>query len=539
LGGAFYFFKLIPVSFIGSFAEVTKWIRQRQHTAISLWFKDIGVVKFLFECCDYAASKTNCFVGAFDGTRGNRDLPGEMGSFFLYDSVLTATDVGPGSLNMNNAISEKSVAPGFWHWAAVPPLGWNSYDSFGDTVTEGEVIANARYMKERLLPHGWNYVVIDFRWYDPEPIGDDLNLNQKRTGARLEADAFGRVIPAPNRFPSAAGGAGFKPLADQIHALGLKFGFHMMRGIPRQAVLAATPIEGSSFTAAEAGNPNDICSWCPDMYGVYPNAAGQAWYDAMFHLYVSWGLDFIKVDDLSIPYRTPEIEMIRKAIDHCGRPIVLSTSAGPTDVNMAAHIQIHANMWRISADFWDTWAKLDAQFDLLASWQGAAGPGHWPDADMIPLGRVAIRSKCLGEDHQTHLTHDEQKTLMSLWALAPSPLMLGMNLPDNDAWTLSLLTNDEVLNINQDPLGKQATRISQKDKTEVWGRRLMDGSKAVALFNRGNNVSEVGFAWHEVNLAGTQSVRDVWDHQYLGQFEDELSLKVPPHGVILLRIKRP
>lgn len=439
---------------------------------------------------------------------------------------------------MNNTTYKKGISPNFWQWAPVPPMGWNSYDAFGDTVTEDEVRANARYMKEHLLAHGWNYVVIDFRWYDSEPTGNDLDLNQKRIGAQLNADSFGRVIPAPNRFPSSVGGGGFKPLADEIHGMGLKFGFHMMRGIPRQSVNAATPIEGSSYTAADAGNPDDTCSWCPDMCGVLPNAAGQAWYDSMFRMYAGWGLDFIKVDDLSIPYRTPEIELIRKAIDNCGRPIVLSTSAGPTDVKMAGHIQEHANMWRISADFWDNWPKLNAQFDLLDSWKGGAAPGHWPDADMIPLGRVAIRSKCLGEDHQTNLTRDEQRMLMSLWILAPSPLMLGMNLPDTDDWTLSLFTNDEVLAINQDSLGAQATRVTQKNNAGVWVKELKDGSKAIGLFNRGSEALQVGFTWDEVKLSGAQSVRDLWYRQDLGRFDGELNLEVRAHGSILLRVTR-
>jgi alpha-galactosidase len=184
------------------------------------------------------------------------------------------------------------------------------------------VLANATYLKDKLLAHGWNYIVIDFRWYDHA-------LNRLRTGAKLATDEFGRMVPAENRFPSSAGGKGFKPLADKLHAMGLKFGFHYMRGMPRQAVQAKTPIADSNFTAADAGNTGNTCGWCPDMYGVRDNAAGQAWYDAMFKLYASWGLDYIKVDDLSNPYRQSEVEMIRRAIDKCGRSIVLSTSAGP------------------------------------------------------------------------------------------------------------------------------------------------------------------------------------------------------------------
>ncbi len=240
-----------------------------------------------------------------------------------------------------------SAPPAFWSWTATPPLGWNSYDAWGTSITEEELMANARYLQEHLLSHGWQYIVIDARWYDTVSSYDDRNFNKERIGARLAADEYGRLLPAVNRFPSAADGQGFKPLADKIHAMGLKFGFHMMRGIPRQAVQTKTPIEGSPFTAADAGDPLSLCVWCPDMFGVRANAAGQAWYDSMFRLYAAWGLDFIKVDDLSVPYHVEEIEMIRKAIDKCGRPIVFSTSPGPTEIVHAGEISTRANMWRI------------------------------------------------------------------------------------------------------------------------------------------------------------------------------------------------
>src|SRR5438132_7001288 len=145
-------------------------------------------------------------------------------------------------------------------------------------------LANARAMKEKLLSHGWKFIVVDARWYDSVSSFDDRDFNKERAGAKLFEDEFSRMIPAPNRFPSAANGQGFKPLADKIHAMGLKFGFHMMRGIPRQAVNAKTPMEGSNFSAADAGDPADKCPWCPDMFGVRANAAGQAWYDSMFRV---------------------------------------------------------------------------------------------------------------------------------------------------------------------------------------------------------------------------------------------------------------
>jgi len=420
--------------------------------------------------------------------------------------------------------------------AQTPPMGWNSYDSFGDSVTEDETLANASWMQAHLLPFGWDTIVIDFRWYDPHPTGDDRLLNSTRTGAALTADEFGRLLPAPDRFPSATNRLGFKPLADQLHSMGLKFGIHVMRGIPRQAVLANTKILGDKFSAADAGDPNDKCLWCPDMFGVRDNAAGQAWYDSCAKLWAAWGVDYIKVDDLSAPYHAAEIEMIHRALAKAGRPIVFSTSPGATSTSHAGHIASHANLWRISGDFWDRWPKLYEQFDLLAQWQGAGGPGHWPDADMIPLGHLAIRSKIDGNPHWTHFTRDEQLTLISLWTLTPSPLMLGMNLPDNDDWTTALFTNPEVCALDQDVLGKTARRIFVPGfPAEIWMRELSDGSHAVGIFNRTDQPVKIKLAWNDIGFRGTLQVRDLWLRKDLDKrknFVTELS----PHSCVLLRV---
>jgi alpha-galactosidase len=425
--------------------------------------------------------------------------------------------------------------PTYWHWAPTPPMGWNSYDAWGTSVTEDETLANARYMRDHLLSHGWSYIIIDARWYDSVSPYDDRNFTRERTGAQLFSDEFGRLLPATNRFPSATGNKGLKPLADQIHAMGLKFGVHMMRGIPRQAVNAKTLIEGGHFSAGDAGNPKSICGWCPDMYGVTNNEAGQAWYDSCARLWAAWGLDFVKVDDLSNPYHTEEIEMLRKAFDKCGRPIVLSTSAGPTPAARADHVSKNANMWRISGDFWDRWADLNRAFDLLGQWQGVAGFGHWPDADMIPFGHIGIKCTIAGPERQTRFSTNEQVMLMSLWALAPSPLMLGNNLPDTDAWTLSLLTNDEVLAVDQDPLGNPASRVKLTNQTEIWVKALKDGSKAIGLFNRSPASASLELTWPAAALHGKQVLRDLWAHTNLGTFDEKYSAEVPAHGVVLLR----
>lgn len=419
-------------------------------------------------------------------------------------------------------------------------MGWNSYDAFGDTVTEDEVLANAKYVKENLLSHGWNYIVIDFRWYDPDPPGNDFLLNKLRTGAKLPADAFGRLLPAENRFPSSAGGKGFKPLADKLHKMGLKFGMHYMRGIPREAVLAKTPIADSEFTAADAGDPNRPGAWCPDMFGVRNNAAGQAWYDSLFKQFAAWGVDFVKVDDISPNYRTAEGAMIRRAIDKSGRAIVYSISAGPPAQRDAEAVVTNVNMWRISSDFWDKWSSLNHQFDLMYPWHDFIGPGHYADADMIPFGHIAIRSKAGGNDRVSRFSHNEQIMLMSFWCLAPSPLMLGGNLPDNTPWDLSVISNDEVLALDQDPLVKPATRIRQQGppdaRTEVWVRELKDGNRAAGLFNRGENAKEVTLNWDEASLSGKWIARDLWQHKNLGKFGTKLTLQVPAHGAVLLKL---
>ena len=366
--------------------------------------------------------------------------------------------------------------------ALTPPMGWNSYDAFGDNVVESEVRANAYYLAEHLRPFGWDTVVVDYRWYDP---GAHDNNPNGRANAALVADQFGRLLPATNRFPSAVAEAGFRRLADTVHALGLRFGIHMMRGIPRNSVTANLPIAGSSFTAAFVANTNDKCSWCPDMFGVSSNAAGQAWYDSCARLWATWGVDYLKVDDLSCSYHTAEVEMLRRAIDRCGRSIVFSTSPGATPVIQAAHVMAHANLWRVSEDFWDNWKSVKTEFLLAARWQEFVGPGHWPDADMLPVGHLSINHRCIGDDRFTALARDEQLTLLSLWCLLPSPLMVGANLPDNDAWTLALLTNPEVLALNQDPLGAAARQTAATNGIEIWAKPLHGGSRAVGIFNRG------------------------------------------------------
>lgn len=408
-----------------------------------------------------------------------------------------------------------------------PPMGWNSWNSFATTITEAQARETARIMAEKLLPFGYDIFTVDIQWYEPEASSYTYNARPKPA-----MDGYGRMIPAPNRFPSSAGGKGFTQLARNVHALGLQFGIHVMRGIPRAAVEANLPILGTSYRAADVADKSSVCSWNPDMYGVDMTRPGaQAYYDSIFRLYAEWGVDFVKMDDMSRPYdaHAAEIEAAHKAIQATGRPITLSLSPGETPVIRGDHVRKYAQMWRISDDFWDDWRMLEAQFTRLENWTPWRGPGSWPDADMLPLGRLA-----LGE-RDTRFTPDEQKTLMTLWAIARSPLIMGGDLRHLDAATLALLTNREVLAVNQASQGNCPHFV--EDGVRVWSAVPEDGKgRYLALFNTGDKARDVGVKLRDLGISGPIAVRDLWAGVALGSQAERVSAMLPAHGSALYRL---
>ena len=414
--------------------------------------------------------------------------------------------------------------------APAPPMGWNSWDSYGTTVTEAEVKANADYMAAHLKSHGWQFVVVDIQWSEPNP-----RAHGYRPNAEMAMDAYGRLIPAPNRFPSSADGRGFGPLAGYIHSKGLKFGIHIMRGIPRRAVAANLPVLGSSAHAADIADLNSLCRWNTDMYGVDMSKPGaQDYYDSILRLYAEWGVDFIKADDIARPFHGPEIAALHRAILKTGRPIVLSLSPGPADLSQAAFYAGNANMWRMWDDFWDRWQDLKAAFTRMIPWADRVKPGGWPDADMLPLGRIGIRAE-RGDDRQTRFTHDEQRTLMSLWSIFRSPLMFGGDLPSNDEWTLSLLTNDEVLAANQ--RGANPKQLFARGDAIAWTSEAGPGSRYVAVFNLADQgTADIPVQWKELGLEGKCAVRDLWERKDLGSTPEEFTFHVPAHGAAMARV---
>ena len=444
--------------------------------------------------------------------------------------------------------------------APTPPMGWNSWDAYGLTITEEQFRANVNVLKTKLQPFGWQYAVIDEGWYffnpDDRPTPDKLHY---------AVDTHGRYVPVPARFPSTMGRGGigrpsagkmqttieetsFKALGDYVHGQGLKFGIHIVRGIPRVSVERNLPIDGSEFKAQDAADTSDACGWDPTNWGVKDTPAGQAWYDSLLKQYADWGVDLLKVDCISDhPYKASEIRQIRKAIDKAGRPMVLSLSPGPTNLSHAQEVGELSNMWRISNDVWDLWApagrqsdgfpqNIRAQFGLLASWATYAKANNWPDADMLPLGQLRP-SAGWGQPRASRLTLEEQRSLMTLWGIARSPLILGANLTLLDAPTLALLTNRDLIRVNQ--TATHSEQVLQDGDLIAWRADLPGGEKAVALFNLGDTEMNLTRQLAEFgkDLGGRDwAVRNIWGGG-VAISGHEFVERVPPHGCVLLMLQ--
>ena len=430
-------------------------------------------------------------------------------------------------------------------FAKRPPMGWNSYDYYDTNVTEAEVLSNAAYMAKHLLPYGWEYIVVDIQWYAYHTASMRDRFQYIPFG-KNEMDGYGRLLPCPDKFPSSVNGAGFKPLADKIHAMGLKFGIHIMRGIPRAAAQNHLPILGTDVTADMVADPSSICPWNPDMYGVRNCDAGQKYYDSLLELYASWGVDFIKCDDICATgfgkerqyNERHEVEMLHKAIQRCGRPMVLSLSPGPALVTESWHYKKYANMWRITDDFWDNWESLLHMFDRCEKWQDHVAQGCYPDCDMLPLGKVG---KCFGQERDTFLTRDEQKTMMTLWCIFGSPLMLGAEMTLLDDWTLSLLQNEELLRLLG---GRFVSKQVLRDKEKcVWmSVDPSTGEHYIALFNFKDTQQEISVSFEECavmfpeeyGLKIPNKMLEIWSQKPLAIENGTVKGQVEPHGTLLL-----
>ena len=409
-----------------------------------------------------------------------------------------------------------------------PPMGWNSWDCYGAAVTEDIVRQNADYMAKHLKQYGWEYVVVDIQWYQPTALN-----HQYEAFSTLDMDEYGRLLPAVGRFPSAANGAGFKPLADYVHSLGLKFGIHIMRGMPRMAAHKHLPIKDSDYFCHDAANPNSICAWNPDMYGLYCHReAARAYYNSIFKLYAVWGVDFIKCDDIAreYPHCKREIELISEACRASGRDMVLSLSPGPAPVEQAEHLKQYANMWRITDDFWDDWRLLKGMFERAEKWCIHAAPGHWPDADMLPLG--ALR-QCDNPEDWTHFTQAEQRTMMTLWSMMRSPLMIGAEMTKNDEFTNSLLQNADVLAIGKESFCGHPLWTTTEES--VWVAPRRDGQGVyVALFNLSDEERTVSVA--STQYEGGSTATELWNGKSCAA-ADGLCADLAAHDAVVFLVK--
>lgn len=424
-------------------------------------------------------------------------------------------------------------------FAVTPPMGWNSYDYYDTTVNEEQVKANADYMAAHLKEYGWEYVVVDIQWYGYN-VGAQRDRYQYIPFEKVEIDEYSRLLPCPERFPSSVNGQGFKPLADYIHSLGLKFGIHIMRGIPRIAAHTHMKILASDITANKIANPSSICWWNPDMYGLEVFAEGaQEYYNSIFQLYAEWGVDFIKCDDIcrhDMKSAERETEMLYHAIQNCGRPMVLSLSPGPALINKAWHYEKYANMWRITDDFWDHWPLIVNMFERCEQWQNHVSEGCYPDCDMLPLGYVG---KGFGHERYTRFTREEQITMMTLWSIFRSPLMLGAELTKLDDWTLSLLTNKKVLHLMSNSAG--ARQISRNKHQAVWfSKDTTEEAYYLAIFNLSDEERLIRVDAEELDMDSFSGY--VWEELWTGNvlkgfnkvFEDNVIL----HGAKLYKLKK-
>ena len=408
----------------------------------------------------------------------------------------------------------------------IAPMGWNSWDCYGAAVTEQEVRQNAELMAANLKKYGWEYVVVDIQWYEP-----GATSHEYRPFADLCMDEYGRLLPAPNRFPSAEGGKGFAPLAEYVHSLGLKFGIHIMRGIPRQAVHKNLPVLGTSQTLRDAARYNSICAWNPDMYGAEANEAGKAYYHSIFQLYAEWGIDFIKCDDIcrELPHEEEELLMLSEALEGCGRDMILSLSPGPALLEKAELYKQIANMWRITDDFWDEWELLYAMFERAEKWSMHAGAGHFPDADMLPVGPIR---QDMDPANRTAFTEDEQVTMMTLWSIMRSPLIIGGEMTEFDDFTMNLLTNEGILRMHRNSRNARQIFRRNLDGSEyiVWSADDCEGGAYLAVFNVGETDGRCTVLAEELETAVSEpNVTELWSGQTV-EWKNGISVDLPKHG---------
>jgi len=424
----------------------------------------------------------------------------------------------------------------------VPPMGWNSYDCWNYGVTESQFMQNAHYLAN-LKKYGWEYCVVDFLWW--VPLSCAGCGNQSGDWNKGNMDQYGRFLPDSARFPSSKGNKGFKSLADSVHNLGLKFGVHLMRGVPRMAIHRNCNVFNSTYTCTQAADQNSTCQWMDWMYGAKNDSAGQAYLTSMVSLCNDWGVDYLKIDDLSASaygYHGPEVIMYANAIASVSREIVFSTSPGATPVNQAGEVSKYANMWRLVNDLWDTWLQLTDAYNVDEQWRATTvkwGQGVWPDIDMLPFGHLALNGPVGSPRYSlSTYTKGEHRLMFLLWCVNNGPLMFGGNLPDNknDPFYDSLLTNSDAFFINQHGIKARVLK-AQSTGTPIWtSTHPLDTTTKFLLFgNTSGSQQTLSVNLTSLGFSATQAVpvKSIWNGANLNTFTGTFAQTIPSHDAAL------
>lgn len=469
--------------------------------------------------------------------------------FVKFSIIALVIITGACKNNSNSRGGEQQIL------AQTPPMGWNSFDSYGVYLHEEAAMANLEAFAEKLKPHGYEYYVIDAGWFGEFELRPGTIYPAEKHAKKMNFNEYGLLQPSETYFPN-----GLQPIIDRCHELGLKFGLHLMRGIPREVVRRNLPIKGTNYTAAEIADTTSICRWNDQNYGVDMSKPGaQEFYNSLINQMAEWEVDFIKYDDL-VPF-PEEIKGIAKAIENCGRPIVYSLSPGG-DVD-PDHVDAFktAHMLRVTPDIWDEQLGIDQCFASWRKWTGKEKPGFWIDMDMIPFGKLQLmnpkpegikgheskgelmKMMDAGELEKMELlsgkgftrwsefTKDQMFTFITLRALSASPLMMGGDLPTLDDFSLKLITDKNVLECNQN--GIMGHLVHEGDGIEIWNTPKKNSKDGwIGIFNRTDSIitvspekSNLGF-----NNESQYELRDVWNEMKVTTLDFEIN----PHGVVFL-----
>ncbi len=441
--------------------------------------------------------------------------------------------------------------------AEKPPLGWNSFDSYGVYLHEEAAYANLEAFAEKLKPFGYEYFVIDAGWFGEFSLIPGTIFPAEKHAKIVALDEYGRLEPSKTYFPN-----GIKPIIDKAHQQGIKFGIHLMRGIPRLAYELNTPVLGTELHARDIADTTSICSWNHQNYGIDMEKPGaQEYYNSVYQKLAEWGVDFVKVDDLV--HYPKEIIAIGKAISKTGRPMIYSLSPGGTTNLKDLPYYKEAHLIRITSDIWDDSQSINRSFEAMKIWQGRGFSGFWPDLDMIPFGQLQLMKpeeyKSLSQANEnlagkgynrwSQFSQAQMRTFITQRAIFASPLMVGGDLPTLDEYSLKLITNKDMLSCNQN--SQPATLMSDNDSIEVWVTAVPDLKIRgwAAIFNRSNKSKEIFISKKRLGLVSFYNtkndnaekiiqnsflVKNIWEESELILQNEEVKMSIPPNDVVFL-----